>query len=351
MSEPPLVCTASLGLVPADQLQGTLIGVFSFSNCCALSKSSSLYCTRQGYTESSYKSPQTAATQHRETTMATPAPVNVAVIGMGMSTTVFHAPFSESPHRYSIRALSLLRLTPRLARGKSVLSLPEKFNLKVIVERSATPAHSKAREKYPGVQVVNTLDEALNLAEIDAVWICSINDTHYQFAKQALVAGKHVVVEKPVTPTSEQAYELARLARERNLVLAVYQNRRWDADFLTVKKLIAEGRLGDLSEFTVRRSLLCARLEKVRRGLIRLHSPTSRTLTGTRTSPTPKSGKIRLSPAPAPPLTSVPTSYAHLSLTLHGLSFLSLPANLVLPLPFPCQLGSGALLDQKKAAD
>ena len=134
----------------------------------------------------------------------------------------------------------------------AVLSLPEKFNLNVIVERSATPEKSKARDKYPGVHVVNTLDEALALAEIDTVWICSINDTHYQFAKQALLAGKHVVVEKPVTPTSEQAYELAQLAREKNLVLAVYQNRRWDADFLTVKKLIAEGRLGDLSEFTVR---------------------------------------------------------------------------------------------------
>ncbi|GAA5957067.1 hypothetical protein JCM8115_003948 [Rhodotorula mucilaginosa] len=156
--------------------------------------------------------------------MAAPAPVNVAVIGMGMSTTVFHAPF--------------------------ILSLPEKFNLKVIVERSATPEKSKARDKYPGVHVVNTLDEALAIPEIDAVWICSINDTHYQFAKQALLAGKHVVVEKPVTPTSQQAYELAQLAREKNLVLAVYQNRRWDADFLTVKKLIAEGRLGDLSEFT-----------------------------------------------------------------------------------------------------
>lgn len=124
----------------------------------------------------------------------------------------------------------------------------------MIVERSATPEKSKARDKYPGVHVVNTLDEALALAEIDAVWICSINDTHYQFAKQALLAGKHVVVEKPVTPTSQQAYELAQLAREKNLVLAVYQNRRWDADFLTVKKLIAEGRLGDLSEFTVRAS-------------------------------------------------------------------------------------------------
>ncbi|GAA5864943.1 hypothetical protein JCM3774_003919 [Rhodotorula dairenensis] len=156
--------------------------------------------------------------------MAAAAPVNVAVIGMGMSTTVFHVPF--------------------------ILSIPEKFRLRVIVERSATAEQSKARERYPGVEVVNTVDQALAIPDVDVIWICSINDTHYDYAKQCLLAGKHVVVEKPVTPTSQQAYELAQIAKERNRVLAVYQNRRWDADFLTVKKLIAEGKLGDLSEFT-----------------------------------------------------------------------------------------------------
>lgn len=136
----------------------------------------------------------------------------------------------------------------------AVLSLPDKFKLEAIVERSATAESSKARDKYgPAIKVVNSLEQALAL-DIDVVWICSINDTHYDFAKQVLLAGKHVVVEKPVTPTSEQAYELAKIAHEKNLVLAVYQNRRWDADYLTLKKLIAEGKLGELSEFTVRLS-------------------------------------------------------------------------------------------------
>lgn len=197
----------------------------------------------------------------------------------------------------------------------------------MIVERSATPEKSKARDKYPGVHVVNTLDEALAIPEIDAVWICSINDTHYQFAKQALLAGKHVVVEKPVTPTSQQAYELAQLAREKNLVLAVYQNRRWDADFLTVKKLIAEGRLGDLSEFTVRTS---PNLRAERHPLIQ-YTPRSRTLTGTRTSRTPKSGKSRPSPAPAPPLTSALTSCVPSSLLTPCPSFGDLAACLRFP--------------------
>lgn len=134
---------------------------------------------------------------------------------------------------------------------RAVQSLPDKFKLQVIVERSATAESSKARDKYgSGIRVVNSVDEALQ-EDIDVVWICSINDTHYDYAKQVLLAGKHVVVEKPVTPTSEQAYELAEIAKQKNLVLAVYQNRRWDADYLTLKKLISENKFGDLSEFAV----------------------------------------------------------------------------------------------------
>lgn len=74
---------------------------------------------------------------------------------------------------------------------------------------------------------------------------------HSRPLQAALNAGKHVVVEKPLTPTSEEAHELAKLAKEKNLVLAVYQNRRWDSDFLTVKKLLKKGAFGELSEFQV----------------------------------------------------------------------------------------------------
>lgn len=139
-----------------------------------------------------------------------------------MSATVFHIPF--------------------------ILSSPS-FHLSSIVERSATSTSSKAREAYPQVKVVNTLDEALEDDRIDAVWILTINDTHYEYVKTCLDKGKHVIVEKPVTPTSEQAFELAKLAKEKNLVLAVYQNRRWDADFLTIQKMISNGTFGELSEF------------------------------------------------------------------------------------------------------
>ncbi|GAA5926349.1 uncharacterized protein JCM15063_000251 [Sporobolomyces koalae] len=150
-------------------------------------------------------------------------PIRIAVVGMGMSATVFHGPFLQA--------------------------LPQ-FELHTVVERSATPEHSKARDAFgSAVKVVTTLDEALRDADIDAVWVLTINSTHYDFVKQSLEAGKHVIVEKPVTPTSAEAYELAQLATEKNLVLAVYQNRRWDADFLTIKKLIADGSFGAISEF------------------------------------------------------------------------------------------------------
>jgi len=85
--------------------------------------------------------------------------------------------------------------------------------------------------------------------DVELVFVSTINETHFGFAKACLLAGKHCVVEKPLTPTSKEAWELAKLAKEKSLILAVYQNRRWDSDFLTVKALIEKGAFGELSEF------------------------------------------------------------------------------------------------------
>lgn len=74
-------------------------------------------------------------------------------------------------------------------------------------------------------------------------------DGHFEFAKKSLEAGKHVVVEKPFVPTPAEAGELADISRKTGKKLAVYQNRRWDADFLTLRKIIADGLLGDIAEF------------------------------------------------------------------------------------------------------
>lgn len=81
------------------------------------------------------------------------------------------------------------------------------------------------------------------------VVLCTPPDTHYGFARAALDAGKHVLVEKPLVATAAEADELAALARARRRVLCVYQNRRWDADFLTVRRLLRDGVLGRVVEF------------------------------------------------------------------------------------------------------
>lgn len=85
--------------------------------------------------------------------------------------------------------------------------------------------------------------------EVDLVVLCVPPNTHFDFTRKALEAGKHVLVEKPFVPTAGEAEELGRLAARRNRLVCVYQNRRWDADFVTVQKLLREGALGRVYEF------------------------------------------------------------------------------------------------------
>jgi predicted dehydrogenase len=87
--------------------------------------------------------------------------------------------------------------------------------------------------------VYRTLDDVLRDPEIELIIVGTPNDTHYKFAKAALDAGKHVLVDKPVTATAEEAEELGALATARNLVLYPFQNRRWDSDFLALQHLLA----------------------------------------------------------------------------------------------------------------
>ncbi|MCS2441406.1 Gfo/Idh/MocA family oxidoreductase [Bacteroides uniformis] len=88
-----------------------------------------------------------------------------------------------------------------------------------------------------------------DLEGLDLVVINTPDSTHYEYARRALEAGKHVVVEKPFTTTVAEAEELVALAASRGLTLSVYQNRRWDCDFLTVKQILSKGLLGHLVEF------------------------------------------------------------------------------------------------------
>ncbi|GJJ07518.1 hypothetical protein Clacol_001720 [Clathrus columnatus] len=150
-------------------------------------------------------------------------PIKTAVIGVGLAGMVFHLPL--------------------------LVALPDLFDVCVVVERNSQQEGGKARKFGINPKVVETVEQAILDPEIELVIIGTPNATHYPFAKAALAAGKHVLVDKPIVPTYEEALTLLDLARSKNLILYAFQNRRWDSDFLVVKKLIQDRTLGDLTEF------------------------------------------------------------------------------------------------------
>jgi predicted dehydrogenase len=141
--------------------------------------------------------------------------IGVAVIGFGLAGKVFHAPF--------VSAVPGLRL-------------------EAIVQRKG----EEAARAYPKVRILRSVEEALKDAAVQLIVVATPNETHFELAKQALLAGKHVVIDKPFAVTSAEAKELKQLAEKRGLVLAPFHNRRWDGDFRTVQRLIAEEAVGRL---------------------------------------------------------------------------------------------------------
>jgi predicted dehydrogenase len=117
-----------------------------------------------------------------------------------------------------------------------------------IVQRSPKPG-SSAPSDYPGIKHFTSAEELFADTEVDAVVITTPPDTHFLLAMSALNSGKHVLVEKPFVPSSAEGAELAALASAKGLVLCVYQNRRWDSDFLSIQRLLAAGTLGRVVEF------------------------------------------------------------------------------------------------------
>ena len=143
--------------------------------------------------------------------------IRTAIAGFGLSGKIFQAPFIHADPN---------------------------FELKKVYERKT----ERAKEEYPDVQIVRSFEELLT-DDIDLVIVSTPNDTHVPFAKQAMAAGKHVVVEKPVAATSTEAAELCAFAKKQGVVLSVFQNRRLDSDFLTVKNLIEAGELGEVLDY------------------------------------------------------------------------------------------------------
>ena len=128
------------------------------------------------------------------------------------------------------------------------VGLTQNLVLHAIVQRSPS-ADNSAPKDHPDVKHYTTTDQLFQDSEVNVVIITTPPDSHFKLAKQALELGKHVLVEKPFVPTSAEAEQLVALAREKQLALCVYQNRRWDSDFLTVQKLIKEDKLGRIVEY------------------------------------------------------------------------------------------------------
>ncbi|KAF8076238.1 hypothetical protein FPV67DRAFT_1470921 [Lyophyllum atratum] len=156
-------------------------------------------------------------------------PINTCVLGVGLAGLTFHVPF--------------------------ILALPHVFSLHSVLERNPQSTGGKVHDRFGvAVKIHRTLAGVLNDPEVELVIVGTPNETHYSFAKAALEAGKHVLVDKPITATVGQAKELGDLARSRGLVLYAFQNRRWDSDFLALKRLLAlpessPQSLGTLLEF------------------------------------------------------------------------------------------------------
>ncbi|MCL2559428.1 MAG: oxidoreductase [Turicibacter sp.] len=126
-----------------------------------------------------------------------------------------------------------------------VLQRPDKIKVKTIYARNLAKTDWA---RIPGTAYTDDLDALLNDAEIDLIVVCTMHDTHFEYAKMVLEHGKHCLVEKPFVETVAQAKALFDLAAEKGLVVQAYQNRRFDSDFLTVQKVIESGKLGDLLE-------------------------------------------------------------------------------------------------------
>jgi scyllo-inositol 2-dehydrogenase (NADP+) len=120
-----------------------------------------------------------------------------------------------------------------------------KFELCSILQRSG----NTAGEKYPSVQIVRSMQELLADDSLELVVITTPNDTHFEYTAESLRAGKHVVLEKPFTITSAEAEQLIDIAKVNKKILSVYQNRRYVSDFLTIRQLLSEKKLGKIVEF------------------------------------------------------------------------------------------------------
>ncbi|KAK1057234.1 hypothetical protein LTR33_013691 [Friedmanniomyces endolithicus] len=159
----------------------------------------------------------------------TMAPIKVGLLGYGFSTKVFHLPY--------------------------ILPNPD-FEVYAFLQRSEAPKDKSKVEPgehctvdYPNAKHYRTIEDFCADPEIQLVSVCTKVGVHVEHAEKALLAGKHVVVEKPFTTTSAECDHLIEVAKKSGKILTVFQNRRYDSDFLTLRKLFAEKAFGEVTEF------------------------------------------------------------------------------------------------------
>jgi predicted dehydrogenase len=151
--------------------------------------------------------------------------IRAGLIGYGLGGAAFHAPF--------------IATTPGLTLEAIVTTNPER--------------RAQAERAYPGARLLSSADELFTTPRpVDLVVVTTPNRSHVPLAMSALGAGLPVVIDKPVAPTSAAARAVIAEAARRGLMLTVFHNRRWDGDFLTVRRLLAEGALGDVHRFESR---------------------------------------------------------------------------------------------------
>ncbi|NRD79490.1 oxidoreductase [Bacillus sp. BRMEA1] len=146
--------------------------------------------------------------------------IKVGLVGYGFSGATFHAP---------------------------LLSVLEEFEITKVVSSN----NEKVQQDLGDVKVVRSLEDVLKDPLIELVVITTPSGMHYEMAKQSLLAGKNVILEKPMVVEPWEAEELIKIAEEKKLLLSIYHNRRWDNDYLTVQKLVRNGLLGDINTYQV----------------------------------------------------------------------------------------------------
>lgn len=147
--------------------------------------------------------------------------IKVGLVGYGMSGEVFHGPLISSHNGYELSGI----VTTNEKRIKGINS------------------------RYPNTKIYSTVEALLNNKEITLVIVGTPNQSHFSIAKTALLNHKDIIIEKPVTITAKAADELIELAKEKDQMLSVFHNRRLDSDFLTIKELIENKKLGEMKQF------------------------------------------------------------------------------------------------------